>query len=386
MRRFCFAQLAMFTAVTGSLACSRNKEPMRDAERTRDVPGFESPTGAMTPASRPGEPRAVRPRDPLQVADDDMKQVLEAMNALAIKPIASLTPEQARSQPTPADAVKAVLEQKGKALQPTPMSKIENRKIPGASERIDVRIYTPSTDAERPLPVVVYWHGGGFVIANLDVYDSTPRALADEAEAIVVSADYRRAPEHKFPAAHDDAIAAYQWVAKNAGSFGGDPKRIAVAGESAGGNLAANVAIMARDRGLTTPLHALLVYPVTQPSMDTASYQEWANAKPLDKSAMGYFIEKYTRSPEDAKDPRLNLVAANLKNFPPTTIVLAQIDPLSSDGELLAERLEAAGVKVAVKVYAGVTHEFFGMGAVVADAKDAQEYAASRLEDAFEVQ
>jgi len=164
----------------------------------------------------------------------------------------------------------------------------------------------------------VCWHGGGFVIAGLEAYDATPRALADGAHAIVVSADYRRASEHKFPAAHDDAVAAYKWVVSKASSFGGDPKRIAVAGESAGGNLAANVALAARDRNLTKPVHALLVYPVAQTDMNTASYAEWANARPLDKSAMKWFVEKYTRTAEDSKDPRLNLVAADFKDFPPS--------------------------------------------------------------------
>ncbi len=264
------------------------------------------------------------------------------------------------------------------------MAKIENKKIPGAAGRIDARIYTPETDDEKPLPVIAYWHGGGFVIADLNTYDATPRALADLTDAIVVSLDYRHAPEAKFPAAHDDAFAGYQWVVNNAAAFGGDPKRIAVAGESAGANLAANVAIAARDKKIQVPLHELLVYPVAQSNMDTEAYQEWANAKPLNKEMMGWFVKHYTNAPADAQDPRISLVDANLVGLPPTTIINAEIDPLLSDGELLRDKLKAADVSVSQKTYEGVVHEFFGMGVVVADAKDAEEWAADRLKDAFE--
>jgi len=234
------------------------------------------------------------------------------------------------------------------------------------------------------LPVIAYWHGGGFVIADLDTYDATPRALAKDAEAIVVSLDYRRAPEAKYPAAHQDAFAGYQWVVKNAASFGGDPKRVAVAGESAGGNLAANVALTARDKKEQMPLHALLVYPVAQSSMGTKSYNDWQEAKPLNKAMMSWFFEKYTSGPNDAKDPRISLVDANLAGFPPTTIVNAEIDPLLSDGEMLRDKLKAAKVDVSQKTYEGVVHDPFGMGAVVGDAKDAEEWAGARLKDALE--
>jgi acetyl esterase len=393
-RQSCLGSLVMLTAAAHGFGCSRDNDRPRSDQPVSNVPtatapdagmrDIHTPPGAMTPASRTDEPRAVQPRDPMAAVDADMKQVLEVMSGLGVKPIATLTTEEARAQPSPADAVKAVLKQRDEPAEQTPMAKIENRKIPTGGAGLDVRIYTPRTDDDRPLPVVVYFHGGGFVLSNLDAYDASPRALADDADAIVVSADYRRAPEHKFPTAHDDAFAAYQWVVKNAAAFGGDPKRIAVAGESAGGNLAANVAIMARDRASTVPLHALLIYPVAQTDMTTASYMEWSNAKPLDKASMSWFVEKYTRSPEDLKDSRLNLVEANLKGFPPTTIVLAEVDPLRSDGELLAKRLDKADVKVDKKTYEGVTHEFFGMGAVVDDARDAQKYAASRLEDAFD--
>lgn len=389
VRSSCLVALGVSTSLSLSLvACDKPKAD--PAPVTTDAaavtPGQPETLSAEMKPSGTSTTKAPEPKDPLKEADADMRKVLVELDALGGKPIASLSADEARKQPTPTDAVKKLLEKEGKSTAPIEMAKVENKKIPGAAGPIDARIYTPKTDAKKPLPVIAYWHGGGFAIADLDVYDATPRILAKEANAIVVSLDYRRAPENKFPAAHDDAFAGYQWVAKNAASFGGDPKRIAVAGESAGGNLAANVSIMARDKGDKTapmPVHQLLVYPVAQTSMSTESYNQWDNAKPLNKGMMRWFVDKYTRTPDDAKDTRINLVEAHLVGLPKTTIVLAEIDPLRTDGEMLAKKLESAGVSVDKKTYQGVTHEFFGMGAVVDDAKDAESYAAGRLKDAF---
>lgn len=389
-RSTCVLSLSVAFAAS---ACQNDTAPSREAPQSGAVPAAQQPAvGAAAPAPSPAPVAdervnvggTVKPKDVMEEADTDMKEVLTQLGALGGKPLSTLEPAVARKQPTPADAVKKVLEKDQKPTAPLAMAKVQDRKIPGAKGNIAARIYTPKTDEKKPLPVIAYWHGGGFVIADLDVYDASPRALADEAEAIVVSLDYRRAPEAKFPAAHDDAFAGYQWVLKNAASFGGDPKRIAVAGESAGGNLAANVAIRARDEKVQLPVHALLVYPVAQTSTDTESYAEWANAKPLDKAGMEWFVKNYTKQPSETADTRLNLVNAKLEGLPQTTIVLAEIDPLRSDGELLAEKLKAAGVDVDTKTYDGVTHEFFGMGSVVGDAKNAEEYAGSRLKDAFD--
>lgn len=317
-------------------------------------------------------------KDPMVAADPDMRKLLVELETRRPRPLASLGPEEARVQPSLCDAAKALA-----AGAPLPMATVEDRVIDGPAGPLDVRIYTPKTSDRKPLPVVTYFHGGGFALANLDTYDASARAIADDTRAIVVSADYRHAPEDKFPAAHEDAFGAYGWVLLHASSFGGDPKRIAVAGESAGGNLAANVSVRARDVGLTMPVHMLLVYPVATTAMDTPSYREWANAKPLDRAMMGWFFEQYTRSPEDLADMRLNLVAANLKGLPETTIVLAEIDPLRSDGQLLAERLAMSGVDVESRLFEGVTHEFFGTGAVVEDARAAVHWAGDRLAHAF---
>jgi acetyl esterase/lipase len=222
------------------------------------------------------------------------------------------------------------------------------------------------------------------VIANLDTYDASPRALANAAQAVVVSTHYRQAPEHKFPAAHDDTWAAYEWVLKNAASFNGDPKRVALAGESAGGNMAASIAMMARDRKVQMPVHQLLVYPVANHAFDTTSYQENANAKPLGKAGMQWFFGHYLKAISDGANPRVSILrAANLAGLPPATVITAQIDPLRSEGEAYAKKLKDAGVAVKYQNYDGVTHEFFGMGAVVDTAKQAVQLAGSELRAAF---
>ena len=265
---------------------------------------------------------------------------------------------------------------------PASMVDTMGKDIPVKGGNIHLRIYTPKTGAAS-FPVIVYYHGGGFVIADLDVYDASAKGLSEQTGAVVVSVAYRLAPEHKFPTAHEDAYAAYLWAVKNAAFIKGDPKMIAVAGESAGGNLAANVSMMARDKGAMMPVHQLLVYPVAGSDMNTESYKKYAAAKPLDKPMMEWFVKNYLKSMTEAKDPRISLVNANLKGLPPTTIVLAEIDPLQSEGALLADKLKAADVKVDSKLYSGVTHEFFGMAIIVPEAKEAQAYASGELKKAF---
>ncbi len=213
-----------------------------------------------------------------------------------------------------------------------------DREVGGAVGNLPARIYTPA--GAGPFPVVVYFHGGGWVIADKQVYDGGARALAKVAQAVVVSVDYRRAPEAKFPAAWDDALAAYKWVAVNAASLKGDSRRMALAGESAGANLALATAIAARDAKLQSPTHVLAVYPVGQTgNLDTASYKDSATAKPLNKAMVTWFVDKLLAKPDDKKDPRLDLVNARLAGLPPVTIINAQIDPLREDGALLEAAL-----------------------------------------------
>ena len=313
----------------------------------------------------------------------DMQQVLDALAALGARPLETLSPAQARANPTPTDAVQKVLRDDGKDPAPTLGIDTRDLDIPAPGGAIRARVYTPQDAPDKIRPVLGYWHGGGWVIADLDVYDASPRAIARGADCIVVSFHYRQAPEHKFPAAHEDAIACYRWLLDHAADFNGDPARIAIMGESAGGNLAANVSIAARDRGLPPPVHQVLVYPVANADVTTESYVQHADAKPLSKAGMEWFVSHVFSDKSQARDPRIDLVNANLAGLPPTTIVLAEIDPLRSDGEMLGERLEQAGVDVETKTYMGVTHEFFGMGLVVDEARKAEGFVSHNLRKAF---
>jgi acetyl esterase/lipase len=318
-----------------------------------------------------------------------MAEVLRTLQSIGARPLHTLTPEQARQQPSPADAVQRVMQQRG--TQPdAAVRAVQTRdmQVQGAAGMLPARLYTPSGgsgQAAGVMPLIVYWHGGGWVIADLDTYDATPRALAAQTGAVVLSVHYRQAPEHMFPAAHEDAVAAYRWATQNAAQIGADPRRIAVAGESAGGNLAINVAIAAREQqNLPEPVHVLAVYPVAGTDMNTPSYQENAQAVPLSKAGMEWFVRHVFESPQGAQNPRIDLVGrANLQGLPPVTIVSAQIDPLRFEGEALAQKLRQAGVDVQQRTFEGVTHEFFGMAPVVQDATAAQQFAAQRLRTAF---
>jgi acetyl esterase len=345
-------------ALIGS-ACSKNTD---GAKTTGDTPAASAQT---TQAGKP---------------DADMQAVLDKLASLGGKPIETLSPTEARAQPTPADAVKAVMTDKGVAADTSVMTK--DVTYPAGAGMQKARIYTPAGVAANA-PVVLYIHGGGWVIADIDVYDSSPRALAKATGAIVVSIEYRHAPEAKFPAAHDDSVAAWKWVLANAKAWGGDPAKVAVVGESAGGNMAVNVAIAARDTKLQAPLAVVAVYPVADSNMATGSKASKVATKPLNTPMLAWFFTNTLAKPGDAFDPRLNLVGADLKGLPPTTIIVAEIDPLHDDGVNLADKLKAAGVQTDLKEYAGVTHEFFGMGSVVAKAKDAEDYAAGKLKTAF---
>lgn len=313
----------------------------------------------------------------------DMQAVLDAHAALKPKLIEMLTPVQARIQPSAADAAKAVMRAKGLSTAPDPAVTTKDIAY-GADPMQFARIYRPAAaQGATGLPVIVYYHGGGWVIADLNTYDAAPRLLSKQLNAIVVSVEYRHAPEAKFPAQHDDAAMAYRWVLQQAASWGGDPVKIAVAGESAGGNLAVATAIYARDNGLTVPLHILSVYPIANSDMMLPSRKDSANAKPLNGAMLPWFGYYYSKTKADQMDPRINLVKADLRNLPPTTIINAQIDPLRSDGETLAKAMRAAGDRVEQKTFDGVTHEFFGMGSVVRGAYDANAWAIDRLKAAF---
>jgi len=328
---------------------------------------------------------AIKPAGPApewgKTIHPEMQAVIEKLVSYGDKPVESLSATDARKNHTPTDAVMDLMKENNITL-PAPGVDTVGKEIPVTGGNIHLRIYTPKT-GNGPFPVIVYYHGGGFVIANLDVYNASAQGLAEQVGAVVVSVAYRLAPEHKFPIAHNDSFAAYEWVVKNAASIKGDAKKIALVGESAGGNLAANVSIMARDKKITVPVHEVLVYPIAQADMMTKSYVAYEKAHPLNKAMMTWFTKNYVNTMAEAADPRISLVNANLKGLPSTTIITAEIDPLNADGLMLADKLKAAGVTVDSKNYEGVTHEFFGMAAIVPEAKNAQGYAAEQLKKAF---
>jgi len=331
----------------------------------------------MKPSAPP--PSAMAPMGMTARPDADMQAVLDAQSALGAKPIETLTVEQARAQPSPADAVNRVKMMMGMSTLPDASVTTVDLTYPTGGTTQPIRVYKPAGATGANLPVVVYYHGGGWVIANLDVYDATPRSMAKNLNAIVVSVEYRKGPENKFPAFYEDANNAWKWVQENAASWGGDPKNIAIAGESAGGNLALNVAIAARDGGWTQPKAILAVYPIADANPQLPSKMENMASLPLRTPTLGWFGQYALRSPADQNDPRYNLVAADLHGLAPVTIVNAQIDPLRSDGETLMMSLRRAGVPVERRVWDGATHEFFSMADVVADAREAQTWSFGRL-------
>ncbi|MDQ6660017.1 MAG: alpha/beta hydrolase, partial [Chloroflexota bacterium] len=310
-----------------------------------------------------------------------MEEIVDAYMALHPLPIQILTAPNARNLPTPRDAVEAVLTMHHQSNLVEPVGSVKHILIPGPGGQLIARVYTPF--GSGPFPVLVYFHGGGWVIANLDAYDSSCRALTNAAKFIVVSVAYRQAPEHPFPAAADDAYASTQWVMANAASLNGIPSKVAVGGESAGGNLAAVTALRARDLGTRMPIYQLLVYPITNHNFDTPSYMEYANAPFLTRAAMMYFWQNYLPNPAAGNNPYASpLRAASLAHLPPATVIVDENDPLRSEGTAYAERLRAAGVPTVFTVYLGVTHEFFSMSAVLDQARRAVAEAAAGLRSA----
>ena len=306
-----------------------------------------------------------------------MQTVIEALDTLAPVPFYTLTPQMARLEPGAADAVKRVMANYH-LTSPARTVDTTGRDIAVTGGLIHLRIYTPNT-GKSSYPVIVYYHGGGWVIANNDTYDASAAALSMKTGAVLVAVEYRKGPEFKFPTAHNDAFQAYQWVLKNAPSISGDSTKVVVAGESAGGNMAVTVAMQARDSGLALPVHVLSVYPVASKDPQTASKLQYPDAKPLGTPALPWFLSHYLSDMGQAADTRIDLVNATLTGLPPTTIIGAELDPLQSEGKELADKLSTAGVNTTYHLYKGVTHEFFGMAEVLPEAKAAQELAVAQL-------
>ena len=306
--------------------------------------------------------------------DPQAQALLEQMAASGLPPLSSQSVSEARQ------SLLAFAQLGG---DPEPVSQVEDRKLPGPVGAILVRIYTPA--GSGPFPVLVYFHGGGWVLCDIETHDPVCRSLARAAECIVVSVDYRLAPEHKFPAAADDCYAATQWVMNNATLINGDPDRVAVGGDSAGGNLAAVIALMARDRGGPALVFQLLVYPVTDYyAPGTPSYQQNADGYFLTRDDMVWFWNHYSNGEADAANPYASpLRAASLAGLPSALVITAEFDPLRDEGEMYAARLRDSGVAAALVRYDGMIHGFFSMAGVLEQGKNALALAAAQLRSAF---
>ncbi|HTY19110.1 MAG TPA: alpha/beta hydrolase [Myxococcota bacterium] len=283
---------------------------------------------------------------------------------------------------TPAEARKA-FDSMRMPLPGEPVARIENRTIPGPGGALPVRVYTPEA-ARPPAPAVVYFHGGGWVIGSPDTHDNLCRALANRARAVVVSVDYRLAPEHHFPAAAEDCYAAAGWVADHAAEIGADGARLAVAGDSAGGNLAAVVALMARNLGGPALRQQTLIYPVTNADFETPSYRDNAEGYMLTRDAMRWFWDHYVPDRARRSDPYASpLCAEKFGELPPALVVTAEYDPLRDEGEAYAARLAEAGVPSQLSRYDGQIHGFVSMFELLDAGQRAVEQIGSALRTAL---
>ncbi len=301
--------------------------------------------------------------------DPKVREFLDQLEALDVPPLPTLAPAVARE---------AVAED-SKALGPgEPVGRKEDRTIPGPAGEIPIRIYTP--EGEGPFPILVYYHGGGWVVCDIETHNALCCSITNIAPCIVVSVDYRLAPEHKYPAAVDDCYAAAEWVFENAEALGGDPQRIALAGDSAGGNLATVVSMKARDESAFRPALQVLIYPVTDVDLDRPSYCRCAEGYMLTRADMVWFFENYFGSPEDGKQAYASpLLAKDLTNLPPALVMTAEYDVLCDEGDAYAERLREAGVQVRHSRYEGMIHGFIRHTSLFDQANEAIREIADAL-------
>jgi acetyl esterase len=302
--------------------------------------------------------------------DADMAFLLSQLERLEPKRLETCTVPEARAQPTLTHVLNRIV----RDPDDDQGVNMELRLIPGANTEIRARIYTPRVvEAEKTLPIVLYVHGGGWVMGDLDTYDAAPRALAKRIGAVVVSTHYRQAPEYTFPSAHEDVLAAWRWALENAETLGADRSLRAVVGDGSGANLAVNLCLDAKAEGLDLPQHLALITPMTGTDFGLSSYAENRETSPLNAATVEWYYSKYARDAVDMASPRLNLIdRADLGGLPPTTIILAEHDPLRTEGEQFAQALRRSGVWVDCTLYDGVTHQFFNLAQAVNKAMFAQ--------------
>jgi acetyl esterase len=306
-----------------------------------------------------------------QTLDPQLQLLLRLMAAAGLPRVESLSPADART----------LFRGSATLLQHAPagMARIFDRTVPAPHGEVPVRVYVPKSGSS-PHPVLVYFHGGGWTIGDLDTYDNVARAFADRAECIVVSVDYRMGPEDCFPASIDDAVAAFEWVAAHAGEIGGDPSRIAVGGDSAGGNLSAAVSQQTLASGTRVPDFQLLIYPATDLGEETESYETFSEGFYLTRSLMRWFKGNYCATEGHRLDPRASpLRATSLAGLPPAFLMTAGYDPLRDEGKAYAQRLLDAGVDVEYRNYDSLIHGFISMAGVVREAGRAFDDAVAAL-------
>jgi acetyl esterase len=331
--------------------------------------GRPSSSAAMVPSALCSTPEAKEVGVPL----DPQAQALIA-SLVGLKPVEQMTVQEMREG----------MEERARLTggEPQPVDQVLSNEVPGPAGPIPVRIYVPA--GSGPKPALVYFHGGGWARGSLQTHDILCRALANGGACIVVSVDYRMAPEHTFPAAIEDSLAATRWVAEHAEQIGIDPTRLAVGGDSAGGNLAAAVALVLRDEGRPALVHQLLIYPVTDYNFETRSYLDNAEGYNLTREAMRFYWRLYLRDESDADDQRASpLRARHFANLPSALVITAEYDPLRDEGRAYADRLRAGGTPTVYREYAGMIHGFVTSAGILDQGKQAIRDASAALRAAF---
>ena len=318
--------------------------------------------------------------------DPQAQAIVDAHSSLEPQPFEILEPEQARSQPGPDDAVRKVMADRGLS-GPEPVGSVEDLKIPDAAGgEQTLRVYTPA-DVQPGAPVIVWVHGDGWVLFDIDTYDASCRGLCNKTGAVVVSPDYRRAPEAVFPASHDDVLAAYRWTVAHAAELGGDPTRVGIGGESVGGNMAPATVLQLAQAGEQLPVAMVAVYPVTTGEQFGESMDDAADGRPLNRALLSWMaMHAFEGRPDAATDPRIALLDwtdEQRRLMPPTLVITDERDVLRSQGQQFARDLQGAGVATEHRYYEGVMHEFFGASAVLDKAEQAQQGAADHFLRAF---
>jgi acetyl esterase len=306
--------------------------------------------------------------------DPEIEAVVAAMQALPGPPPTDVPIEEARAGH---EAETAELSGPGQTV-----AEVRDHVVPGPAGEIPVRVYSPS-GAHGRVPVVAYFHGGGWAIGSIDSFDTVCRALANATCAVVASVGYRLAPEHRFPAAVDDCVAATRWLASAATELGGDPARLAVAGDSAGGNLATIVARRLRDEGDSPVCFQALIYPVTDAALNTPSYREFAEGYGLTAEGMRRFWDLYLDGADGTNPDASPLRAADLSGLPPAFVLTAEADVLRDEGEAYAARLRDAGVEVDLRRFDGATHGFWRWQAKTALSRRAVREVGAALREAL---